>query len=262
MMFSVIIPCYNSEKTLHIALSSVASQTFKDFEIVIVDDGSTDATKQVVETFFQNTTLSYRYIYQENAGAGSARNLAVKHSSGDFLAFLDADDEWRADKLEMQYALICEKKARFISSSYTFDSFTQDGEVVLQKYNFRDFLFFNRTSTPCTVVERRLFDEVGGFLDSQRYSEDYHLWLKISQKEPLYFLQKPSLARLHKRAYGQSGLSAHMWQMEKGELFNYAFCYKKGFISLGWYLFFVGYSLAKYTLRVLKNFIHYRKNAQ
>lgn len=253
MIFSVIIPCYNNEKTIQRALSSVASQTLKDFEIIVVDDGSTDATQKEIEAFFDHTALMYRYIHQDNAGAASARNVGAKYASGDFLAFLDADDEWRSDKLEVQYGVIRHYNAKFISASYTFEPFTNDKKPLVVKYNFRDFLFSNRTSTPCTIVQRALFNDLGGFLDGQRYSEDYYLWLNIAQKEPLYFIEKPSLTRLYKRAYGQSGLSSKLWEMEKGELANYRYCYEKKFITRGGYLFFLGLSILKYVRRVIKN---------
>lgn len=260
MIFSVIIPCYNCEATISRALLSVATQTFHDFEIILVDDGSEDATCKVIKEFFQDKNhLSYHYIYQQNRGAGTARNIAVQHAQGDFLAFLDADDEWREDKLEIQYAFIQQHQAKFLSTSYTFDSFTQEKDLLVKQYDFKDFLFSNRTSTPCTVVEKKLFNEVGGFLDGQRYSEDYYLWLKISKKESLFFMVKPSLTRLHKRAYGESGLSSKMWEMEKGELANYSFCFQNGLITYAQYLFFIGFSLGKYGLRVIKNYIQQRK---
>ena len=235
------------------ALQSVVNQTFKDFEIIIVDDGSVDDTKELIKKFFQtNKAIKYRYIYQKNSGSSAARNNAVKNSSGKYLAFLDSDDEWSSQNLDIQYMQIQKLNAKFISSSYTYSDFIQNKDIITKKYIFNDFLFSNKTSTPCTIVEKKLFNEVGGFPESQRYSEDYNLWLKLSKKEPMYKIVQPALVRLHKNAYGESGLSANMLEMEKGELSNYSYLMKNKDISITKYILVVSYSIAKFLWRILK----------
>ncbi len=97
-MISVLIPTYNSAIYIGEALESVLQQTRKDFEIIVVDDGSTDETRHIVESFSD----SVKYFYQENAGIGTARNRCVQLSAREFLAFLDADDVWLPDKLDLQ----------------------------------------------------------------------------------------------------------------------------------------------------------------
>jgi glycosyltransferase involved in cell wall biosynthesis len=99
MMISIIVPVHNGAKFIAEALQSIFNQTFKDYEIIVIDDGSTDETRQIVEKYRD----SVAYFYQENAGAGVARNLGVEKTCGDFIAFLDADDYWTVDKLEKQY---------------------------------------------------------------------------------------------------------------------------------------------------------------
>jgi len=250
MIFSVIIPSYNSDKTIERALKSVINQTFKDFEIIIVDDGSVDDTKEVIKKFFQNNKdIKYKYIYQENTGPSAARNNAVKNSTGKYLAFLDSDDEWHFSKLQIQYEKISELSAKFISSKYTINDFKNIDERDIKKYLFNDFLISNRTSTPCTIVEKVLFDSVGGFDEKLSYSEDYNLWLKISFREPLYIINN-ELVRLHKEPYGESGLSSHMWDMEKGELYNYKYLYQNKYIGLLHYISLSIYSLLKYLRRI------------
>ena len=93
MFYSVIVPCFNSEKTILRALKSIETQTFKDYEVVVVDDGSIDLTAKIVKEFCDKSNLNYKYIFQENEGPSVARNNAVNHASGDFLAFLDADEK-------------------------------------------------------------------------------------------------------------------------------------------------------------------------
>lgn len=99
---SVIIPVYNGEKYIAEAISSVLNQSYKPFEVIIIDDGSDDKTADIVAGFLG----SLRYIYQENAGIAAARNLGVAKSEGEYIAFLDADDYWVADKLSLQTAAL------------------------------------------------------------------------------------------------------------------------------------------------------------
>src|SRR5215212_10925703 len=99
-LVSVIIPAYNAGRTITAAVGSVLAQTFRDYEIVVADDGSTDDTGQCVARFGERVT----YLRQDNAGPASARNLALRHATGKYVAFLDADDVWLPRKLERQIA--------------------------------------------------------------------------------------------------------------------------------------------------------------
>jgi len=99
---SVIIPTYNRSKFVKKAIDSVLAQMYKDYEIIVVDDGSTDNTKEVIEPYMDRI----RYIYQENAGASAARNIGIKAAKGDWIAFLDSDDHWLPEKLFVQMAAI------------------------------------------------------------------------------------------------------------------------------------------------------------
>ena len=252
MFYSVIVPCFNSEKTILRALKSIETQTFKDYEVVVVDDGSIDLTAKIVKEFCDKSNLNYKYIFQENEGPSVARNNAVNHASGDFLAFLDADDEWHEQKLSIQYEKIVELDAKFISVNFVFDIFKKfdNKNFKVSKFNFQSFIFSNKTSTPCTVVSRELFNKVGGFPETQRYSEDYNLWLKISFLEPLYKIQLP-LVKLHKPSYGYTGLSANLVQMEKYELKNYFEMYDTKKIGIFSLLFFGMLSILKFVRRVV-----------
>jgi len=251
MLFSVIIPCFNSQDTIKRALSSVINQSLKEFEIIIVDDGSTDKTKNIINNFFKDKRIVHQYIYQENKGASSARNNAIKNSKGKYLAFLDADDEWHKDKLKIQYRYMQILNINFISCLYTYENFPTITDIKVTKYNFKNFLYSNRTSTPCTIVSRELFDCAGGFKEGQRYSEDYYLWLKISSLENLIVIKAP-LVRLYKRAYGDSGLSSRLWKMEKEELNNYQKLYSLRYVKLPIYVSCVVWSFTKFIMRSFK----------
>ncbi len=251
MFYSVIVPCFNSEKTILRALESIKIQSFSDYEVIVVDDGSIDLTKKFVEEFCNENNFTYKYIYQNNSGPSVARNNAVKNSSGDFLAFLDADDEWHKDKLKIQHEKLLELNSRFLSVNFIYDNFESlDKKYKISKYDFKSFLFSNKTSTPCTVVSKDLFNQVGGFPESQRYSEDYNLWLKISYIESLYKIQLP-LVKLHKHSYGQTGLSANLIQMEKYELNNYLELFKNKKINSFYLAFFGSVSVIKFIRRLV-----------
>jgi glycosyltransferase involved in cell wall biosynthesis len=250
MTFSVIIPCFNAEKTIVRALDSVVNQSCRDFEIIIVNDGSNDNTESIIKKYFENKDIKYKYIYQDNKGPSSARNNAVKNSRAEYLAFLDSDDEWHLEKLQIQYDEIIKSKIRFVSTKYTTLDFKINNKRVIKEYKFEDFLISNRTSTPCTIVEKELFEEVGGFDESMSYSEDYNLWLKISLIEPLYLIEQ-ELVKLHKKPYGESGLSSNLWSMEKGEIKNYTYFYKNKYIGIVKYLFMISFSIVKYFRRLI-----------
>ena len=98
-MISVIIPTYNREKFLPATIDSVLRQTYSDYEIIVVDDGSTDGTQEVIEKLYGG---KLKYIYKNNGGPASARNVGLKNASGNYIAFLDSDDLWFPEKLETQ----------------------------------------------------------------------------------------------------------------------------------------------------------------
>ena len=99
VLISVVLPTYNRARCLSRSINSVLNQTFSNLELIIVDDGSTDNTRELVESF---SDPRIRYIYQENAGACAARNHGINEALGTYIAFQDSDDEWRKDKLEIQ----------------------------------------------------------------------------------------------------------------------------------------------------------------
>ena len=115
-MISVIIPVYNRARYIKECLESALSQTCKDFEIILVDDGSTDNLKEVIEPYMSKI----RYIYKENGGAASARNAGLRNAGGEYIAWLDSDDKWLPFKLELQVKIL-EKlpNAGFIYSDFS-----------------------------------------------------------------------------------------------------------------------------------------------
>lgn len=190
-MFSVVIPAYNSEKFIMGAVNSVLNQTYKDFELIIVDDGSKDKTRNVIEAL---TDSRIRYIYQDNGGVSSARNKGITSSLGSYVCFLDSDDEWKPEHLAELDALISEypdcgmymtgydirlnngeviHKSREILKRISEEQITSDnGYDVL----IRNGYFFN-TNTIC--CRRDVFDKVGLFKVGVKNGEDDDMWLRI-----------------------------------------------------------------------------------
>ena len=200
MTISVIIPTFNSAAFISDAIESVFSQTYKDFEVIVVDDGSTDNTRSVVEYYVDKYGDRIRYFYKENRGAGSARNYGVEHTGGGLIAFLDSDDLWYPEKMER--ALITLNRhpdCNFVCHSYRvrWDSGQKDEFRVNEHYNtlmpeqmFREFFFENRIGTSTVVMKKDLFYKAGGFDESIWTGQDYDLWVRCARVAKIYFLDE------------------------------------------------------------------------
>lgn len=187
-LFSVIIPAYNASPFIRNTLDSVRNQTFDDYEIVIVNDGSKDETSETVKTYFVDfPCLNYKIINQENKGIGGARNSGIKEALGKFVAFLDADDSWNKMKLE--------RVKEFIDKNTNVDlvchneNWVENGriykEAICGPYRtYKELLFKgNCISTSATVVKRSKLLEAGLFSENMDFNgaEDYELWLRLSK---------------------------------------------------------------------------------
>ena len=194
---SVIIPTYNRKHTLQRAIDSVLAQTFKPYEIIIVDDGSKDGTK---EWLLQNYP-SVQYIHQPNNGVSSARNKGIQISQGSWIALLDSDDEWMPEKLEYQSKFI--KVNRDSSFCHTNEIWIRNGVRVNQmkkhkKYGgdiFKHCLDICRISPSSSIIKKDVFEEVGTFDESLTVCEDYDLWLRVTAKFNILFLDEPLIKK-------------------------------------------------------------------
>ena len=248
--FSIIIPCYNSEHTIVRALLSVLHQTETDYEIIIVDDGSTDDTVKIAEHFFTKHSCTWKILTGSNQGAAGARNKGAQAAQGEFLAFLDSDDEWHREKLSIQRQYLESNNVNFIAAGYTLDPLSKIlSEPIVRFYTLQDLLWRNRFSTPGVVVKKDFFWSVGGFESYQRYAEDYTLWMKLAIAKALPAFISPPLVRLHKPAFGAAGLSADSWKMTLGEISGYNYLYQKRAITLIRFVFALIISLLKYARR-------------
>jgi glycosyltransferase involved in cell wall biosynthesis len=191
---SVIIPTYNYGRFINSAIESVLAQTFPIYEIIVVDDGSTDETEEIVKKFGDKV----RYIKQKNSGVCAARNNGVANSSGDFIAFLDADDIWLPEKTEKQITKFQENaeiglvscgKREFDSESGETTAFLLDGK---EGWVADDLLLFEvptiNVSGGAIMVSRQAFDEVGGFDVNLIVAEDWDFCYRIARKFQVGFV--------------------------------------------------------------------------
>ncbi|MGO9316177.1 MAG: glycosyltransferase family 2 protein [Terracidiphilus sp.] len=181
MKISVIIPAYNAERYIARAIESCFNQTYAPHEIIVVDDGSTDGTAEIAESF----PSPVRVIRQsENMGASVARNRAVQVSTGDWLAFLDADDWFLPQKLELQRRCALEnEQAVLIYAGYRamrLDGSEYDGKLRLPRELFPRLRFHCVIHLGTVALRRDAFDAVGGFNPALRVTEDWDLWLRLA----------------------------------------------------------------------------------
>ena len=175
---SCIVPVYNGARYVAEALDSILAQTLRPTEIIVVDDGSTDTTAEVVNGYAQDVT----YLRQSNAGPASARNRGIAIATGDFLAFLDADDLWHADKLERQIAALNANPAAGICLTYV-QNFWVD-ELAVERERMRDQPFARPLLgyvCQCLLARRSAFDAVGTFNEAKRVGEDIDWFMRAEQ---------------------------------------------------------------------------------
>ena len=219
--FSVIIPTYNRKELLKIAVESILRQTYQDFELIIVDDGSTDNTKNVAEEYLESqshtltgtskvtkshvksiytnryTLNAIRYIYQPNQGPAAARNRGIKEAKGKFICFLDSDDRFLRQKLEVTYKYI--KKYPQYKIFHTEEIWYRNGRILSQKAYHKkpDGYVFNNSLKICSIsistaaIKNEIFDRVGSFDENMPVCEDYDFWLKVSSLYPVKLIPVP-----------------------------------------------------------------------
>ena len=174
---SVIIPAYNSASTIIRALQSVAAQTLAPLEIIVVDDASSDTTRDLVATFASSSPIPVRVLTQTtNSGPSAARNAGWDKATGEYIAFLDADDQWHPRKIELQYPVMNNQPEitmschghHFSSSSTWADISAADTKA--NSVSFHKFLIRNRCATPTVMLKRNISER---FESRKRFAEDY-----------------------------------------------------------------------------------------
>lgn len=191
---SVIIPAYNHARFLGEALESVLAQTYKDCEIVVVDDGSTDDTRTVATSYAPRV----RYYFQPHGGEGNARNAGIRVTSGRYVAFLDADDTWAPEKLAKQVAYLdAHPEVGVVFTSYLkTDEAGKPLTVEPKRFPytrsaFETMLIWPYGSMNVAVVRRTCLDRVGGFDETLLFGTDWDIWLRVAQHYGMANLDQP-----------------------------------------------------------------------
>lgn len=191
-LVSVIIPTFNRERFLREAIESVLNQSYRNVEILVVDDGSTDNTSAVLASYSQDSRL--RHFYQKNQGQAVAKNHGLAESKGEFVCFLDSDNRWLQGKLEKSLAVFAARPDVDIvyGDIVTIDEFGSEvSRKNMARYSgkiaahlFKD----NCVSINTSMTRRRCFDVLGGFETTRRRADDYEFWLRMSTQFNFYYL--------------------------------------------------------------------------
>lgn len=211
---AVVIPTYNRAHLLERAIGSVLEQSRPADEIVVIDDGSTDETSRLVGEKFPTV----RYLNQPNRGVSAARNLGISETESEWIAFLDSDDEWLADKLKNQLDQLANQDTAQVC--HTEEIWVRNGKRVnaMKKHAkkggwiFHDCLPLCAMSPSSIMINRSVFNSVGLFDESLPACEDYDLWLRICSRYPVLFIEQPQIVK-----YGghEDQLSRKFWGMDR-----------------------------------------------
>lgn len=230
---SVIMPAYNAERFIEQAIRSVLSQTYTDWELIVVDDGSRDRTAEIARDHAV-ADARIKVVSQPNGRLANARNTGIRHARGELIAFLDSDDLWMAEKLQSQVKVIDLTRAGVVftdgflfheenaqDESRTFDNiagrFTA-GEMLDQLFSG------NKIPVLSAIVRREILIAAGGFDESPAlYSgcEDYDLWFRLAQRETIFFGMKERLVRYRLHTAGMSAKRIEMLRTEIALLRRY-----------------------------------------
>ena len=211
---SVVIPAYNRAHLLSRALDSVFAQSYQPDEVIVVDDGSTDDTKVLIQENYPQT----HYLYQENKGVSAARNYGIHTAQGNWIALLDSDDSWQTDKLARQVqAIKHETTYRFC---HTNETWYRNGKTLTQKkkhvkkggHIFQHCLPLCAISPSSVLLDKSLFHELGFFDEALPACEDYDMWLRICSLYPVLFIDEPLT---NKFGGHQDQLSQQHWGMDR-----------------------------------------------
>lgn len=223
---SVIIPTYNCSKYISEAIDSVLAQTYKEFEIIIIDDGSTDETKGIVQEYLVSHRLKIKYIFQENQGLACARNAGIKNATGKYLALLDADDAWAKNRLALGVEIM-EKHPTVSLVHANIFCMNEKGKVLFTAQRERSFLNGKiakalllkkaEISCPTVLFRRECVDTVGTFDENltRLGCEDRELWIRITRQYDAYYIDEP-LAYYRQR---QSSMSKNMDKMVRAKYY-------------------------------------------
>lgn len=199
MRFSVVIPLYNKASYIKKALDSIIKQTFRDFELIVVDDGSSDDSFGIAGEVLSRSELKYQLIHQKNAGVSTARNNGVEASHGDYICFLDADDWWDSSFLHQMDWLISQyPEAGIYGTNYYYVKYGRERVCIRgAKTGYINYckVYAEENCMPLTsisvAIPRAVFDKHHGFKPHLKLGEDFDLWIRIALDCKVAFLDIP-----------------------------------------------------------------------
>jgi glycosyltransferase involved in cell wall biosynthesis len=263
IIISVIIPVYNSENTINACFDSVyndLNQAGYQFEIILINDGSTDDSLKCLINIKDRYADSVFVINQPNTGVSAARNAGLKIAQGQYIAFCDSDDMWIMGKTGKSIEILKNyPSVKCLGGKYFIN------KVSIQRVNYKDEMksislidqLFHNHFNPSTVILSKEIIHAGFFFnEKRRYSEDAEYFNRIVQKYSTLIVDRYFVASvINKEAYGESGLSANLWAMERGELNNIYIAYKELNVNVIIYIIAIIFSIIKYFKREIIVFI-------
>ncbi|WP_272580778.1 glycosyltransferase family 2 protein [Providencia sp. PROV266] len=253
---SVIIPLYNGESVILRALKSILNQTVEVDEVIIINDGSTDNSASIIKDYIIKERISnIHLIEKENGGVSSARNLGILKAKNELIAFLDCDDEWIPNKIEMQLKYIQSDDIILVGGNHFISPLSYIGFKKAKNINIitlNNLLFKNYFQPSTVITKRSIALKINSFNEQQRYAEEGQFFYKLSQYGKLVHINEQLVIYDggEKSGFGHSGLSKNIFEMEKGELKNINFAYKHLNISPISYFFAISFSILKYFRRL------------
>lgn len=226
---SVIIPVYNGEKTIQETINSVLDQTFIDFELIIINDGSGDRTVEIVQAIIEQTRDPRIKLYNyPNKGLPASRNRGIQRSQGDYLSFLDADDLWTKDKLAAQYQALQNTPSAAVAYSGT-SRIDEHSQILYHiplpnlRHHVYDYLllrdFIGSGSNP--LIQREALLAVGDFNESLRMAEDWEMWIRLGEKYD--FIDVPHHQIMYRRSPQSMSSQISLLEAETIKVLNYIF---------------------------------------
>ena len=219
-LVSIITPCYNSEKFIDETIHSVLQQTFENWEMLIVDDASTDSSVQHIEEHLKKDSRIQCIQLSQNSGAAVCRNTAIQHAKGRYLAFLDSDDLWKPHKLEKQIDFMKTNVYSFSFSGY--QKMDEEGNLIdkgtvfaNEKISYTDMLTSNKIGCLTAIYDTKKLGKI--YMPLIKKRQDYALWLKVLKITPFAYGYQESLGYYRLRKSSMSSLKIEMlkwnWKM-------------------------------------------------
>ena len=254
---STIIPCYRCADTITRAVESVARQTLRPAELILVDDGSGDSTLATLRALQARYGPAWIQVMslEQNCGVSVARNTGWDAATGDYIAFLDADDAWHPEKIALQYNWMREHpqvslsghRWLYLDPADSIPDPKSPGNLATYEITKDRLLISNPFVTPSVMLKRSLTHR---FDPTKRYCEDYFLWLQLALDGQVIFLLDAELAYVFKRI-GKTGTSGNLLRMRYGDITNYWQLWRSKRLDLFRASALIGYSIIKFIVLLL-----------